>query len=621
MTKHTTIWEDTGFLDEFSRMNQTMGDRQFCFFLGSGASVTSGIPAGGELAWRWLHDLYRLANGKPAEDDEALKAWATPEHLGIGGFDIERAATFYGQLYRARFRADPSSAYAYLEDLMGGKQPGFGYSVLAQVLAETRHKVVITTNFDNLASDALSIYTQTTPLICGHEALAGFAQTRLRRPLIAKIHRDLLLSPQNADDEIDKLPEPWQTALARLLTHFTPIFIGYGGNDPSVMNFLASLDPGRIEGGVYWVYRRTKGAEQPYPDAAVELVRNHGGALVAATGFDELMFLLHQRLELDFLDDHVEQVAHQRADDYRKQRDALVKGVRDSPEDDQKAEKAAIRRITDTPKTWWEWELKAQSESDPEKCTQVYRDAIRAMPESAELIGNFALFTHEVRKDYAEAERLYQRALELEPDIATNIGNFALFTHEVRKDYAEAERLYQRALEIDPKNAAHTNNLAVLLEQTRKDYERTERLYRRSLELDPEHAHNTGNFAGFLLSRHRWEEAEAMIEKAWTLDVERDSQSTGDRLICGLLLDARSGRAVQPVLGRLKTLIGQTFMRGIGWSLDAQFEAVADTIDADDLAFYRKIADAVLDEEKVAALEADPRWRQIEPVALDGPRR
>ena len=41
---------------------------------------------------------------------------------------------------------------------MTDKEPSFGYSVLAQILAGTRHNVVITTNFDNLVVDALSFY-------------------------------------------------------------------------------------------------------------------------------------------------------------------------------------------------------------------------------------------------------------------------------------------------------------------------------------------------------------------------------------------------------------------------------------------------------------------------------
>jgi len=97
------------------------------------------------------------------------------------------------RLYRARFGRDAEEGFAYLESLMTGRSPSFGYSLLAHILASTRHRVVITTNFDNLVSDALFVYSGATPLVCGHESLVPFARAHVRRPLIVKLHRDLLL--------------------------------------------------------------------------------------------------------------------------------------------------------------------------------------------------------------------------------------------------------------------------------------------------------------------------------------------------------------------------------------------------------------------------------------------
>jgi hypothetical protein len=67
---------------------------------------------------------------------------------------------------------------------MSGKDPSPGYSILAAALAADppRHNVVITTNFDNLVADALSIYTDTFPFVCGHESLTAFVRVAMRRP-------------------------------------------------------------------------------------------------------------------------------------------------------------------------------------------------------------------------------------------------------------------------------------------------------------------------------------------------------------------------------------------------------------------------------------------------------
>ncbi|MEM9915335.1 MAG: SIR2 family protein [Planctomycetota bacterium] len=643
-------WAENGLLEEFSRMDGTMPDRQFCFFLGSGASVTSGIPAGGKLAYDWLKDIYHLKHGIDAEDDETLKAWATADTLGIKDFEYHRAAEFYSLLYERRFQHDPKSAYPYLEDLMDGQEPGFGYSVLAQLLTreKTPHKVVITTNFDNLVSDALAFYTQTAPLVCGHESLAGFAGTRLRRPLIAKIHGDLFLNPRNAQEEIDQLHESWQASLRKLFRQYTPIFIGYGGNDPSVMNFLASLDAGEIEGGVYWVYRRG----HPPPQAARNLIVKHGGALVASTGFDEFMFLLHQKLKLPYLADEVKGHADQRARHYQDQVDALVKSVSRSPADEQTSEKAAVRRITETPETWWQWELKVEAAADPNEQEQIYRQAIAALPESHELMSNFAFFLSEVRREHDEAESFYRKAIQTEPEDArllnnlanllryspeqldeakelyqkavrvnpenvSYLGNYATYLWTISGDYDEAEKLYRKSLGINSKHATNLGNLANFYNIIREKYDEAEKFYRKSLEIDPEHTFNLANFAGFLLGQKRWQEAAVRITEAWQA-ATKPSQVAGSILVYRLLLNAVHGQGPSDALGRLKTILSG-FINRDWWSFAPMFDAVTDQIDGDDLAFYRAVADGVLDEEKAKALAEMPRWRAIEPIPLDAP--
>src|SRR5262245_20503440 len=155
-----------GFLNEFKQRHDTLRDsRPFCWILGSGASVQSKIPAGKYLATQWLEDLHKRKDPKrPIQD------WATEENLGIKGFDYPRRASFYSQIYQKRFEKDKDAGYAYLESYMDQAEPSFGYSVLAQIMAKTPHKVAITTNFDNLIAYALSIYAYPAPLVVGHES-------------------------------------------------------------------------------------------------------------------------------------------------------------------------------------------------------------------------------------------------------------------------------------------------------------------------------------------------------------------------------------------------------------------------------------------------------------------
>lgn len=506
-----------GFLSEFAQRHRQVADRPFCWVLGSGASVQSGIPTGGALARQWLEELHDLEDF----ERQPIESWATAEALEIPGFELARAPGFYPFIYQRRFRDYKEQGYAFLENVMDRAEPSFGYSVLAQIMASTAHKVAVTTNFDNLVADALSIYTRTFPLVCGHESLTGYIRANLRRPLVAKIHRDLLLAPLSNPEEIAKLPAEWVTALTRILERFTPIVIGYGGNDGSLMGFLKTLPP--IEGGIFWCYRDGDGV-----DAAVHaVVERHRGRLVPIAGFDELMLQLQEKLQLPSLLPQLQAGHAKRIAAYQQQFEALTAALRQKADDPaaeaarkpaRRAAEAAVERLTKE-KNWWAWQLKANGEPDPAKREAIFRAALEDFPNSAELSGNFANFLTDVRKNHDEAERLYRRALELDPNDADYAGNFATFLTQVRKSHDEAERLYRKALELDPKNAVATAAFAVFLETVRKSYDEAEQLYRTALELDPSRARTTGNLADFLEKvRGKFDEAGRLYRRALELD-------------------------------------------------------------------------------------------------------
>ncbi|MDC0671040.1 SIR2 family protein [Nannocystis radixulma] len=309
-------WGPEGLCEQFWDVDRKMHNRRFAFILGAGASVQSGIPAAGALVWRWLTELHRRLSrhGPP------LERWATAEALEIADFALERAPSFYSQVFARRFRQHPDEGYADLEDIMQGKDPSFGYSVLAHILAETRHKLVITTNFDNLVSEALSIFTGIAPLVCGHESLANFVHVEPRRPVVVKIHRDLLMAPMNRVAEIAALQSAWVEPLTKVFRSYTPIVIGYGGNDGSLMGFLNSLPEDSIPGGIFWCYYGPAGP--PAPEIR-HLVARHRGILVPIEGFDELMLRLSARLRIPLLDQVIESKARARVDNYRRRVEEL----------------------------------------------------------------------------------------------------------------------------------------------------------------------------------------------------------------------------------------------------------------------------------------------------------
>jgi Flp pilus assembly protein TadD len=670
-----------GFIKEFLRRHEVMTDRPFCWVLGSGASVQSGIPSGGKLAYQWLAEMHEMEH----EGNLPVEKWATAENLGITGLEYAKAANSYPWIYQRRFRDYKEQGYAFLETIMDKAEPSFGYSVLAQIMATTRHNVAVTTNFDNLVADALSIYARTFPLVCGHESLTGYIRPNLRRPLIAKIHRDLLLAPFNNPDEISKLPGEWTAALTKIFSRFTPIVIGYGGNDGSLMNFLKTLDP--IEGGIFWCYR------QGVEPVVNEVIERHKGKLVPIAGFDELMLQLSEALKLESPLPQLQTVHEQRRSDYQRQFEALTEVLR-KPAETPAAEEArkpvrvaaeaVVQRLTKE-KDWWGWQLKANAESDPVKRESIYREGLAEFPESGELTGNFALFRERV-KDYEEAERLYRKAMAMKPT-ANRARNFAIFMEQVRGDFDEAERLYRLAVDLAPHTADWLCSLGVFMHTIRRKPEEAESLYREALVYEPDHAHAIGNIANLMKSVHRDNgqaeklyrraielspdvprirsnfanfltgigahdeaeqnyrraveldakdpsvacnyaqflatfgrdiEARKMAENGWAFAQKRPAIMLAEIAFTWYLLNRAGAIDASQPLGWLKTLLGLGFIRA-SWSFDALLVATLPRLPENEQPLAKKLAAGILDEAAVAALDDEPLWRAAAPIPLDTP--
>ncbi len=512
--------------DRFKETERMMPNRAFAFVLGAGASRSSGIKGAAQMVDDWIPLLYREVVGNADGD---AKAWATAQTLGIAYYDPADPAAAYSELYRRMYARDPDRGYAYLEEQMRNAEPSYGYSVLARIMETTRHKVVVTTNFDNLVADSLSIFSKTYPLVCGHESLAGFISARVRRPLVVKVHRDLLLAPKSTPEDLGALPDGFSSALADIFRHYTPIVIGYGGNDGSLMKFLKDLPPRSVPGGVYWCHWDEG---EPPSDEIQHFVAAQQGALVPIPGFDEAMMLLGEALEFDVPDKFVLDRAQARAKRIVEQVQALqtrlksrthrLPALADAEVSASDVLTSAVEKTmqrTSGTLRWWQWELRARDAIDIDERDRIYREAIAALPESSELLGIYANFLKDVRKDYDQAEAYYRKSLTVDPTHATTLGNYALFLHYARKDYDQADTYYAKTLAADPTGANTLGSYAHFLATVRKDYDQAEAYYSKALAADPMHVNNLNDYAYFLTTvRKDYEQAEMSYKKALVAD-------------------------------------------------------------------------------------------------------
>lgn len=547
-------WSEKGLLAEIRKLHQQ--GRSLAFILGAGASASSGIPTGGKLAYGWLQEWHQR---ECLEPDTDLQSWAR-EQLENPAFITHQdakpayqdAASHYATIFERRFAGDYTSGYAALEDAMEDAAPSVGYSILAKILDETHHRVVVTTNFDNLVADAMAIHASRSPLIVGHEALAGFARPQLRRPLVAKIHRDLHLAPKNDREGVNTLGQGWGNSLSQLFQYSTPLVLGYGGNDGSLMGFLNDLPAGHIPGRLFWCYR-----DEPPAQNVLATIAKHSGVIVKISGFDEFMQELVKQVLPEFklgqLVRDIDQLAKERKEKYRE----------------------AIKK---NPDSWWVVELAAQAETDMDKREAIYREGLKKFPQSAELAGNFANFLADQRHDYDEAERYYRKALEL-----------------------------------DPSHAAHTGNFANFLASQRHDYDKAEHYYRKALELGPNDPYALANFAHLRLLRRQGDDLAqlpAMLAQVITLAKGQASQILAEALFYGVLSQALGQHSPTPYLARLKRLLALSYPRG-DWDFTPLFDAVLPDIDPEQAQHYRALGAAILDAAALPALGALPWWQAV----------
>ena len=438
-----------------------------CFLLGAGASVASGIPSGGELAQRWYAELKEIMDGKE------LDAW----HQEIG-FDVNCVAEFYPQIFERRFREHPNTGYFQLQNSMKDAEPSIGYSFLAQVLTNTQHQFVITTNFDHMVEDAIRTYTAERPLVCGHESLAQYINARSIRPTVIKVHRDLLLHPFNNTQNTNHLDAAWKATLAPILQHYHLVVIGYGGNDGSLMDYLKDIGQRK---GIYWCCRN----EAEINDKIRAALKQERDCIVEIDGFDEFMLTLNDAFGYPLLIDRdnlaesqVVQIALAKAERYKQQLEQF--GAQKAAEtkavgDDNAVTTEALLKLfgldEKADKYWWTIQLKINQEKDPVRQQELYVHGLKLLPGSADLNGNYATFLFNIRKDYDQADIYFRKALELAPNHANNNGNYAIFLDDIRNDYDQAESYYRKALELAPNDADFNGNYAIFLYKSRKDYD------------------------------------------------------------------------------------------------------------------------------------------------------
>ena len=526
-----------GFLEEVADVTEGPYARRFCFFLGAGASVTSGIPAASKLIDLWDE---KIRTRFPAEEYEQ---WKKDKQI-----DEQTKYSHYSDYYEKQFSSNPVDGYNFLEKKMKDASPSGGYACLAFLLTQTPHKVVVTTNFDRLTEDAVTLYSHEFSLIVGHVAMAHYITSEIARPTVVKIHHDLLLDPKSKNAELQQLDERWQKALSAIFSKYHPIFVGFAGNDPDVMDYLIQYAD-RFQEGNEWKkpYWTIYGNEKP--EGKVEVFLNKSNAfLIHNNGFDDMMarLALTLRVAIPSEKDYQEQAKKQ----YNKLQDAFAKvqdGSKASPDDntqdpseslaDTPADDTPVPPIKvsdalpDSPETpvvdspQWDQDasdttlyLRAvvlHNDMHYQESLALLRELIQRNPDNARYHDSCGVTLHEMGR-YEEALAEEQKAVELEPDNAGYHYSCGVTLHEMGR-YEEALAEEQKAVALEPDNAGYHYSCGVTLHKMGR-YEEALAEKQKAVALEPDNARYHDSCGVTLHEMGRYEEALAEKQKAVALE-------------------------------------------------------------------------------------------------------
>lgn len=452
-------------------MHMTDKESRFAFFLGAGCSVSSEIPSSSTLVKNWLPKLKKLKTG----NEEGVIEW-TKKRFKVEEKDY---SLLYGKIIKELFFT-AKGRQNEIERLTEGKDPSFGYAVLSQLCSDnvfgSHFNVLMTTNFDDLIADALYLYSNTKPLVILHESLASFATLSRTRPLVIKLHGDAKLEPKNIELETAELEKPFKTAIKKLLGETGLVFLGYGGNDQSIVKILSELDSHSLPWGIYWVSSKTPSKE------LTTWLDSRDAVWVKHRDFDEFMLLLLNEFGLE----HPKLVRFEKMiNDYYEKFKKLQDKIEKLPESDEKTtlEKAygkAVKKAN--PDFQIVHKANSEAKKDLKKAEKTYLAGIKENPKSVYLLHSYASFLRNDMK-FAKSEAQFKKALEIEPDDLVTLMGYVLLLDFDLKLYDKAEKIFKKVLEDHPKYFTAHAYYAGFLTRIRKNYNKAEKHFKIALDI------------------------------------------------------------------------------------------------------------------------------------------
>jgi tetratricopeptide (TPR) repeat protein/NAD-dependent SIR2 family protein deacetylase len=460
---------------------------RFSFFLGAGASVQSGIPPAGEMIAEFRQRIIQEQCPPNCTDSQQQQAWLAKQPWYI---DASNNGTLYSTLFET-YEQKERGRQLYIEQMIEGRKPSFGYVVLANLMARNYVNTVVTTNFDDLVYNACATFTDIRPVVYAYGGMVSDLRITNARPKILKLHGDYLYSKlKNSRVELSEQDPNMSRHVSILLNEYGLIVVGYSGSDKSIMDLLRQFPPNN---DLYWCGR----SGSPIPESVRSLLIEVGGTYVEIENFDQMMneirsvvgfdipkMLVSLETRRDQMIDQLKAFSHTYADLSVVLREIYEFSVTDAAARQQ-------RTIKDEALLHYVKAFEAWQKADYVLAENEFRASLKLFPQDVNTrIALGGILCQEGK--YSEAEKeLQDVGSQATGQVLLNVVYQLAYLYMVQGIYDKALVQYRKVIELAPQAAAAYNGAGLSLMhmgQSKKDPEQLKEaaaMFHKAVELDP----------------------------------------------------------------------------------------------------------------------------------------
>ena len=279
------------------------GDCPYTLFLGAGASISSGIPLANNLIFEWKNKLFLdLKDNDITFKNISFEDWISNKNekqsykLWNENNNPEGEKDYsllFSTLYQTK-----KERQLFIEQIIDNKKPAFGYLFLAGLISIQKFNRILTTNFDDLISDALFKYYDIKPINCAFDSMVSGIRIDSQRPKIIKLHGDFLYDNlKNTRIELKSLDSNIEEKMFEMCKDRGLIVVGYSGMDKSVMNPISEMlrKSGYLELGLHWCF--IENDINSIPKDIIELKKQYSNKVFfyRINNFDSLMETMFEK--------------------------------------------------------------------------------------------------------------------------------------------------------------------------------------------------------------------------------------------------------------------------------------------------------------------------------------